>query len=204
MKGKVFCSRDCRRAFYRSPKTCPGCSRLFERSPTQPAKLYCSWDCFKRSRHVTLICVECAVPFDSYLSEARKREKRGRVPCCSRSCRNAYTSKLLGGDGTWIPKGAYPRSKRFADGRASYQRWRHVRQLYLAAVGGTCEGECGGRPAKQVHHLVPVGKGGPLFEFDNLMAVCDECHRDMHWQLDRGIFDDCIKDYLECRISQSV
>lgn len=197
IKGRVFCSLSCRKAFHRPLRTCPGCQKPFRHDPKKGTKRYCTWECFKASRHVTLTCTECQIPFDSYLSEARKRQQRGRVPCCSRSCRNAYTSKLLGGDGTWAPKGAYPRGKRFAGG-VSYQRWRRVRQLYLQSVGGICEGDCGGSKATQVHHLVPVGMGGPLLEFDNLMAVCNECHDGMHRSLSLGIFDDCIVDYLTC------
>jgi HNH endonuclease len=197
VKGRVFCSVACRRAFHRPQLACAGCLGSFARVPSRHAKKYCSWECFKKSRHVTLVCVNCSTPFDSYLSEARKRQARNRMPCCSTSCRNSYTSKLFGGDGTWIPSGAYPRSKRFRMG-ASYFAWRRVRQLYLAAVGGTCEGGCGGARAVQVHHLVPVAMGGPLLEFDNLMAVCLDCHENMHWQLRRGDFDDCLENYLQC------
>ncbi len=197
IKGRVFCSVACRRAFHRPWLTCVGCQTPFQRVPSFPGKAYCTWECFKRSRHVTLVCVNCATPFDSYLSEVRKRQARNRAPCCSTSCRNSYTSKLLGGDGTWIASGAYPRSKRFKTG-ASYFAWRRVRQAYLESVGSICEGGCGGAPAVQVHHLVPVAMGGALLEFDNLMAVCLDCHENMHEQLRSGAFDDCLETYLQC------
>ncbi len=180
VSGQVFCDRECRKAYHRPDVACAGCPSTFKRDPLQPDRLYCTWDCFKASRHVTLICVVCDSLFDSYLSEARKREERGHVPCCSEGCRNSYTSLLLGGDGTWVPGGQYKRS------RNRGYRWRVVRQQYLTLVRGRCEG-CEA-PAVEVHHLHPVAAGGDLLAFDNLMACCKSCHENMHWQLAAGHF----------------
>ena len=166
----------------RRPIVCRGCGNTFARIPKQPKRQYCSWECFKASRHVEITCSVCGKAFMSYLSEARKREARGHVPCCSRSCRNTYTSRLLGGDGTWTPGRHSPKRQR------PYP-WRKLRAAYLASVAGMCEG-CEGLPATQVHHLWPTASGGPLLRWDNLMAVCDDCHTNMHDQMRAGAFRD--------------
>ena len=55
--------------------------------------------------------------------------------------------------------------------------WRKVRNLYIS-THPLCE-ECykQGRaiPAQEVHHIVPLSKGGTN-DFDNLMALCKPCH----------------------------
>ena len=180
----MFCDRECRKAFYRPQVTCCGCQKSFQRNPKQPADQYCSWECFKASRHVLETCQVCGDPFDSYVCETRKRVERGHVPCCSRDCRNVYTSLLLGGDGTWIEGGRYNPK------RSRGSKWREVRAAYIAQLPNpVCEG-CSGAPITQVHHLHPTASGGDLYDFNNLMAVCDDCHDNMHAQLREGAFWD--------------
>ena len=176
----TFCNRSCRHNYYLYEKICRGCSAIFMRDSSQPKRQYCSWECFKYSRHVQLLCVVCNKLFDSYVSEHRKRIHRNHVTCCSRSCRNTYTSLLLGGDGNWVEGGQYNVK------RQRGYTWRLVRDAYMKHVGGVCEG-CGGS-ATQVHHLYPVAAGGELYDFDNLMAACSDCHDNMHTQLRNGAF----------------
>lgn len=168
----------------RRPITCRGCGSSFARMPVQPRRQYCTWDCFKRSRHVTLVCSVCAAPFDSYKSEERKRQDRGHAACCSRACRNIFTSRLLGGDGTWVEGGRYDKPNQRPG-------WAKTRRMYMRSVGGACEG-CGAS-AIEVHHLRPLARGGELLDFDNLMAVCGVCHKGMHAALRAGLFDDCFE-----------
>ena len=165
--------------------TCRGCAQDFPRNPRQPKRQYCTWECFKSSRHVSLICAVCETPFDSYLSEARKREARGHVACCSRACRNVRTSLVLGGDGTWAVGGRYGKPNQRPG-------WTKLRRAYLKAVRGQCEG-CGGCAA-EVHHLQPLARGGELLEWSNLVAVCKGCHENMHAQLRAGAFDGCFEE----------
>jgi 5-methylcytosine-specific restriction endonuclease McrA len=54
-------------------------------------------------------------------------------------------------------------------------------------VGDVCEGCCSA-PVEHVHHLHPRALGGALYDFDNLMAVCWDCHDNMHAQLLEGAF----------------
>ena len=70
--------------------------------------------------------------------------------------------------------------------------WRKVRKQYLDMVGHWCEG-CGGAKAVNVHHLHQTADGGQMYDFDNLMAVCRECHDQMHDDLRRGLFDCCLE-----------
>ena len=70
--------------------------------------------------------------------------------------------------------------------------WRAKRDLVMARAGGQCEG-CRQRPATQVHHkrypkgAEPGSDGWIAREklFD-LVAVCDECHTDIHFGGDAG------------------
>jgi 5-methylcytosine-specific restriction protein A len=56
-------------------------------------------------------------------------------------------------------------------------QWRQIRNRYIAAHP-LCE-ECyrQGRltTSQEVHHIVPLSKGG-THDFDNLMALCKQCH----------------------------
>lgn len=182
-KNEKHCSRECYMQSKRGLKTCRGCGALMVRDLNTSGKQYCTWDCFKKSRHVVLQCHVCGNSFESYLSEAKKREARGHKPCCSASCRNTYTSILLGGDGSWVVGGRY-----IKPGRSPRPGWRKIREAYMRSVGGRCEG-CETEPAINVHHLHPIASGGELLDFDNLMAVCKSCHDNMHEQLRSGAFD---------------
>jgi 5-methylcytosine-specific restriction endonuclease McrA len=169
----------------RRPVTCRGCGGTFARNPRMPTRQYCTWECFKASRHVMVKCDVCGTPFSRYLSETRKTVQRGHITCCSRACRNRHTSLLLGGDGSWFAGRRSPK-------RSRHRKWRRVRMQYMASVGGVCEG-CGAR-AVEVHHLFPVAGGGEVLDFDNLMAVCKDCHDNMHAQLRAGAFADSIAE----------
>ncbi len=186
IKGRSFCDRECRKKFHRPPGTCYGCGVEFPRDPKQPKRKYCTWECFKSSRWTAVTCEVCGKEFESRLSEQRKREERGHVTCCSRGCRNSYTSLLLGGDGTWAPRPG--KRRRLVDPTT----WRKTRAAYLALAGRTCEG-CDGALVVDVHHLHPVARGGDPYSFDNLMGVCKDCHYNMHEQLRAGAFDDCLE-----------
>jgi 5-methylcytosine-specific restriction protein A len=57
------------------------------------------------------------------------------------------------------------------------RRWRTIRELYIAKHP-LCQ-RCleSGRliPAEEVHHIVPIDRGGTHAE-DNLMSLCQSCH----------------------------
>ena len=68
------------------------------------------------------------------------------------------------------------------------KEWQRCRKEYLAMVGGVCERcEKKGliRPAKIVHHKEYITVNNItdpmiLLSFDNLEAVCQECHNEEH------------------------
>lgn len=181
-----FCSKDCHYQYGHEQRICLGCGQQYDARKSDTNQ-YCSWDCFKQSRWVTVNCVVCKKEFKKRQSEIAKMSP-GAVHCCSIDCRNRYTSLLLGGDGTWNAS-EDKQSKRKRPG------WRKIRNQYMKMVNYVCEG-CGG-VATDVHHLAPYALSQDN-SFDNLMAVCKSCHEIMHEQLNEGVFDDCLEEYLRC------
>lgn len=67
------------------------------------------------------------------------------------------------------------------------QRDRRVKEQYKERVGGTCQ-ICGEPPFEQrgggefceVHHIVPLKNGGPDGP-PNLLALCPNCHKKLHY-----------------------
>jgi 5-methylcytosine-specific restriction endonuclease McrA len=59
------------------------------------------------------------------------------------------------------------------------QAWKLLRQQVLARDRWTCT-RCP-KPATQVHHLEPIGRGGRgLPPLHLLTSLCDDCHQSMH------------------------
>ena len=66
--------------------------------------------------------------------------------------------------------------------------WKQCRETYKKSVGGLCE-ECWKQgkavPATEVHHikhLTPQNVKDPsiALNYDNLLALCEQCHDKMH------------------------
>lgn len=58
-------------------------------------------------------------------------------------------------------------------------RWRKTRELYFSEHP-FCEA-CG-KPAQEVHHRVPLSRGGTN-DFSNLISLCRSCHNKIHYEL---------------------
>lgn len=56
--------------------------------------------------------------------------------------------------------------------------WYYVRKKYLESHP-ICE-ICGVNKATEVHHIIEVSEGGDMFDENNLIAVCKECHKKLH------------------------
>ncbi|WP_051335372.1 HNH endonuclease [Methylocapsa acidiphila] len=78
---------------------------------------------------------------------------------------------------------------------ASYTRYLrdpNVIGWVLIAAGGTCEvcdlpapfKDASGEPFLEVHHVRPLAEGGPD-QTDNAVAVCPNCHRRLHFGVDK-------------------
>jgi 5-methylcytosine-specific restriction endonuclease McrA len=64
------------------------------------------------------------------------------------------------------------------------KEWKILRASKMAAANGLCE-ECARKKifsvAKEVHHIIPIEKDPSLaLDFNNLMALCSECHNAVH------------------------
>jgi hypothetical protein len=149
---------------------CEGCDHFFPRRVSNPKTKYCSFECFKASRWREVSCVVCRNTFKKRLSEIRRSTNDNHM--CSRSCRNVFTSKLLGGDGTWQVGGKHgPARKRGKD-------WVKAKQFVLMRDEYICQ-RCGDNNNLEVHHWEPY-----FFSFnnhpDNLVTLCRQCHQDKH------------------------
>ena len=113
-------------------------------------------------------------------------------------------------------KNANPEYRRIITGK----RWQELRGAYMLknaiTNGGFCE-QCvknyfvgGRRPrrATEVHHIVPIESGHTREEMEalaydenNLMALCSECHHDIHTQLGKAhikeAMDNDINDFIQ-------
>ena len=65
-------------------------------------------------------------------------------------------------------------------------RWRRLRRDMLVACKFTCQ-KCGDVTARrlELHHRKPVSQGGDLWDPDNLLIVCLNCHVESHQNLDK-------------------
>lgn len=89
--------------------------------------------------------------------------------------------------------------------RTSYSRSEVVREFALRAADGVCQG-CGedapfidedGEPFLEVHHLFRRSDGGPDHP-DNVIALCPNCHRRVHYGEDGEKFNqELITEYTE-------
>lgn len=55
--------------------------------------------------------------------------------------------------------------------------WKRIRDRYIRNHP-VCE-ICGEKAAEEVHHVIPISEGGQHTD-KNLMALCHECHKDIH------------------------
>lgn len=57
------------------------------------------------------------------------------------------------------------------------RQWRKIRARYVAKhpLCEPCQKEDGLTPTQEVHHILPLSRGG-THNFDNLMALCKSCH----------------------------
>lgn len=72
----------------------------------------------------------------------------------------------------------YERYQRDPDTKRRYgSQWRKIRDAYIAAqpLCERCKDEGRLTPAEEVHHIMPLSKGG-THDQDNLMALCKPCH----------------------------
>lgn len=53
---------------------------------------------------------------------------------------------------------------------------RHKEQRKNELAGGPLCFKCSQRPAKEIHHIQPIAKGGHPYDPRNRVPLCRECH----------------------------
>ena len=79
----------------------------------------------------------------------------------------------------------YDKYERSPDVNRKYGRaWKRIRDRYYAVhpYCERCYAEGRMTPAEEVHHILPVSKGGRHTD-DNLMSLCRSCHNKVHYAL---------------------
>ena len=71
----------------------------------------------------------------------------------------------------------YNKYQRPNDKNAYGRAWKRIRDRYIAAhpLCEQCKKDGRMTPAQEVHHILPLSKGGTHAE-ENLMALCTPCH----------------------------
>jgi hypothetical protein len=65
------------------------------------------------------------------------------------------------------------------------QNWDEIRKKVYRRDGWRCQ-NCEARNIKlYAHHLIPLSEGGSN-ELENLITLCEECHKDMHFHMRYG------------------
>ena len=57
-------------------------------------------------------------------------------------------------------------------------KWQQARAAARRLDGERCT-NCGSSEQLQVHHIVPLAKGGKKFALSNLTTLCSDCHADV-------------------------
>jgi len=79
----------------------------------------------------------------------------------------------------------YNKYVRSPDVHRKYGRaWKRIRDSYAAThpLCERCLAEGRMTPVEEVHHIIPVSKGGTHAR-DNLMSLCQSCHNKIHHEL---------------------
>ncbi|MYK89162.1 MAG: HNH endonuclease [Acidobacteria bacterium] len=64
--------------------------------------------------------------------------------------------------------------------RAPSRAWRRVRAAVLERDDYRCQTPDCPATATEVHHVLPVHRGGAMFDASNLVSLCRPCHRRLH------------------------
>lgn len=122
------------------------------------------------------------IPTDDPI-ELQKRVKRA-----------AASIRAAGEPGTLVPPPGQPAPTKVSGTTSRYVRDPNVIAWVLSDAAGHCEA-CGddapflredGEPYLEVHHVRPLGEGGPDTT-DNTAACCPNCHRQLHHDPSREV-----------------
>lgn len=104
-----------------------------------------------------------------------------KKPCAYPSCPNLTDKQYCSQHATQMRR-SYDKYERASDVNKTYGRaWKRIRDRYAAQhpLCEMCEAEGKLTPMEEVHHKLPVSKGGTHAR-DNLMSLCRSCHTKIH------------------------
>ena len=119
----------------------------------------------------------------------RKEDKRAvpskpKHPCSYPGCPKLTDGQYCA-DHAAIARRQYDKYERSPDVNKKYGRaWKRIRDRYAAEhpLCEMCLQEGRLTPVQEVHHILPVSKGGTHAR-DNLMSLCQACHTKIHHDL---------------------
>ena len=59
------------------------------------------------------------------------------------------------------------------------RRWMLLRRKLIREAGHQCV-RCGRNGRMELHHIVPVSKGGDAYDESNIEVLCRRCHMEHH------------------------
>ena len=79
------------------------------------------------------------------------------------------------------------RQTKYCSSKCSREFYEHndiqaIKRRLIKERGEKCE-HCGEITYLELHHLKPISQGGELFNDDNLILLCHECHKLYHKRL---------------------
>lgn len=99
-------------------------------------------------------------------------------PCSYPGCGRLAVSEQHCGEHQKLMDKQYNKYERDPASNKRYGRaWKRIRDRYIKAhpLCEECEKQGLIVPAEEVHHILPLSKGGSSYQ-DNLMALCKTCH----------------------------
>jgi len=101
-----------------------------------------------------------------------------RRPCAYPGCSRLAASEQYCAEHKKLMNKHYNQYERDSDSNKRYGRaWKRIRDRYIKAhpICEECEKEGRLTPAEEVHHILPLSKGGSNNQ-ENLMSLCKSCH----------------------------
>ena len=105
-------------------------------------------------------------------------------PGCANLCKGGYCEEHRAQHEAELEERnrRYNRSRGSAASQGYDARWQKARLAYLRQhpICERCEVDGRVTAATLVHHIVELKDGGARLDHDNLMALCNDCHEQIH------------------------
>lgn len=159
---RLYCSDECR-GIAKHP--CPGCGE-----PVGNKTDYCSRECRTSHLTITVRCVVCLAPFDTYRSSPAKH--------CGRECYAATVSNRQRGKRSHLWKHGRSTENQRIRAHRGYADWR---RRVFERDDFTCQSCFVKGGELHAHHIVKFADDPKLrLKISNGITLCDSCHRLFH------------------------